>query len=117
MKTPKEIVYVGLDVAKASLQLCLNGKQHSFTNDKAGHEELCQSLKMIERVHVVCEATGGYDRAITAKLRASRIRVSVVNPARVRHFGNAQGRLAKSDPIDATLLSEYGTTLHPPVTP
>jgi len=34
------ILHVGLDVAKASLQLDLAGQSHSLTNDASGHTQL-----------------------------------------------------------------------------
>lgn len=69
-------------------------------------------------VHVVCEATGGYERDVVAALHAAQIPVSVLNPARVRHFARATGQRAKTDPIDAALLSACGQALHPkPTTP
>jgi transposase len=65
----------------------------------------------------VCEATGGYERAVVAALHAAAVPVSVVNPARVRHFAQAQGRRAKNDPIDAASLTAFGQALHPQPTP
>jgi transposase len=64
-------------------------------------------------VHVVCEATGGYERDVVAALQAANLPVSVLNPARVRHFARATGQRAKTDPIDAAVLSAYGQTLRP----
>jgi transposase len=67
--------------------------------------------------HVVCEATGGYEREVVAALHEAKVAVSVLNPARVRHFAKATGQRAKSDPIDAALLTDYGVKLQPQPTP
>lgn len=110
-------VYAGLDIAKASLQLHLQGRQHALPNTAAGHRRLLKLVRPVPGVHVVCEATGGYERAVVAVLHAAERPVSVVNPARVRHFAQAQGRCAKNDPLDADTLTAFGQAIQPPPTP
>jgi transposase len=66
---------------------------------------------------VICEATGGYERDVVAALQQAAIALSVLNPGRVRHFARAQGQRAKTDRIDAALLTAYGQALHPKATP
>jgi transposase len=39
--------------------------------------------------------------------------VSVLNPARVRQFARASGELAKTDPIDAAMLTAFGQAFTP----
>jgi transposase len=109
-------VYVGLDVAKATLQVHLQGRQFPFSNDPAGHTRLCQQLKGVA-AHVICEATGGYEAAVVRACHAAHIRVSVLNPAHVRHAAKAQGKRAKTDALDAALLTDYGQRFHPVATP
>ena len=110
-------VYTGLDIAKASLQLNLQSKSYDLSNTAAGHRQLVKRLATIPNVHVVCEATGGYERAVVATLHAARIPVSVINPARVRQFARASGELAKTDPIDAAMLTAFGQAFAPKPTP
>jgi len=110
-------VYTGLDVAKATLQLHLQGRQRALPNTPKGHAQLCQLLRAVPGVQVVCEATGGYERPGVAALHAAEIPVSVANPARVRHFARAQGRPAKNDPLDAAVLTAFGQALKPAPTP
>ncbi len=111
------VVYCGLDVSKASLQLDFNHRIHEDPNTAPGHKTLVKRLASAPGIHVICEATGGYERAIVAALQEANIPVSVLNPARVRHFARAQGRLAKTDPIDTTVLTAYGTAFKPASTP
>ena len=106
-------IYTGLDIAKLNLQLHLAGRFHDLPNSTAGHRRLLQLLASQPGVHVVCEATGGYERAVVAALHAGSTPVSVLNPARVRHFARATGQRAKTDHIDAAVLSAYGQALHP----
>ncbi|MGH6649477.1 IS110 family transposase [Aquabacterium sp.] len=107
------ILHVGLDVAKLSLQLHLAGRFHALANDTKGHAQLLKLLRSHAHVHVVCEATGGYEQPVVRALHAAGIPVSIIEAGRVRYFARAQGQRAKTDPIDAAVLSEYGTTFQP----
>lgn len=107
------VVHAGLDIAKATLQLHLQGQQTALPNTATGHRQLLELLRAVPGAHVVCEATGGYERAVVAALQAATLPVSVVNPAQVRHFALAQGRRAKNDPLDAATLTAFGQALRP----
>lgn len=111
------ILHLGLDVAKASLQLDLAGTPHALTNDAKGQRQLLQLLRPHPNAHVVCEATGGYEQSVVRALHAAGVPVSIVEAGRVRYFARAKGLRAKTDPIDAAVLSAYGRTFDPPATP
>ena len=111
------IVNAGLDVAKPTLQLHLAGASHSLGNDAKGHIKLLKLLRAHPTAHVVCEATGGYERAVVRALHAASIPLSVLEASRVRHFARAQGLRAKTDPIDAEVLARYGAAFNPPPSP
>lgn len=113
MSDQKTSVYAGLDIAKASLQLDLQSKSYDLTNSPEGHAQLIKRLAALPGVHVICEATGGYERAVVAALHAAGLPVSVINPARVRQFARASGQLAKTDPIDAAMLTAFGQAFTP----
>ena len=117
LNPPAPVVHTGLDIAKASLQLDLQGRAHALPNTPAGHDQLLTLLRTVPGAHVVCEATGGYERAVVGALQAAAVPVSVLNPAQVRHFALAQGQRAKSDPLDAGVLTAYGQALKPAATP
>ena len=106
-------IHTGLDIAKLNLQLHLAGRIHDLPNTAAGHHRLLKLLATQASVHVVCEATGGYERAVVAALHVASVAVSVLNPARVRNFARAQGQRAKTDAIDAAVLTAYGQALQP----
>lgn len=118
---PESRVYVGMDVAKATLDLHAptppRAQARQFPNTAAGQRALVRWISRLGTVHVVCEATGGYERAAVTALRAGGVAVSVVNARQVRDFARAQGRLAKTDRLDATVLAEFGHALRPAVTP
>src|ERR1044071_9487405 len=102
------ILYVGLDVAKLSLQLHLKSRFHNLANDAKGHAQLLKLLSAHPLAHVICEATGGYEQPVARFLHAAAIPLSVLEASRVRFFARAQGLRAKTDPIDAAVLSDYG---------
>ena len=110
------ILHIGLDVAKLSLQLHLAGRFHSLANNAKGYAQLLKHLRAHPHAHVVCEATGGYEQAVVRFLQTAGVPVSIVEAGRVRYFARAQGQRAKTDPIDAAVLSEYGATFRPAAT-
>ena len=117
MNEKKSPVYAGLDIAKASLQLHLQSKSYDLPNTPAGHAQLTTRLAAVPGGHIICEATGGYERAVVAALHAATVPVSVINPARVRQFARASGQLAKTDPIDAAVRAAFGQAFAPEPTP
>jgi transposase len=74
-------------------------------------------LRAVPHAHLVCEATGGYERRVVAALQTAELPVSVVNPAKVRNFALARGGRAKNDPLDAAVLTAFGEALKPAPTP
>lgn len=111
-------VYLGIDIAKDTLEVAGPGLRLPVPNTAEGHAQLLASARALRSpVHFICEATGGYERRLIASLLAQDCAVSLLNPARVRQFAKATGRLAKTDRIDAELLAEYGRTLQPPAEP
>jgi len=109
-------MYSGLDISKLDLQLHLAGRVHDLPNTAAGHRRVLKLLDAHPAAQVICEATGGYERDIVTALHQAGRVVSVLNPARVRHFARATGQRAKTDRIDAAVLTAYGQALRPPLT-
>ena len=96
------LVYLGLDVAKATLAGSLAGVRLTLANNPAGHAALAARIAAHGGpVQVLCEATGGYERAVVAALRAAAVAVSVLHPTRARQLARGLGYLAKNDPLDA----------------
>lgn len=105
--------YIGVDVAKRGLQVHLNGRQIELDNNAEGHTRLCAELRIFESPHVICEATGGYERLMVEALQNENKTVSVVNPALVRNAARALGKRAKTDKIDAEMLTDFGVRYEP----
>lgn len=104
---------LGIDVAKDTLDIALSDGNHlnygQFANTLKGHEQLEQWLRKQTdlRVHVCLEATGQYGDGVAEYLFAHGFPVSVVNPARIKHYGNSKLRRNKTDKADAQLIAEY----------
>jgi transposase len=113
--TKSSPAFAGVDIGKASLDLSLAGQPPCrHTNDAAGIAALLKALKNLPQpAQVICEPSGGYERDLLEALWAAGLAVSLVHAARVRAFARAQGRLAKTDPIDAVVLREFGELLRP----
>jgi transposase len=106
--------YVGLDVSKDRLDYTVDDTRCDHVpNTESGHERLLATLRLRKGVRVICESTGGYERALVAKLLLAKIEVCVVNPSRVRAFAQAEGLLAKTDRLDAQLLRRFGQKVQP----
>jgi transposase len=110
-------VYVGVDVAKAHLDVAWGGESWRVANDVLGRRALVQRLGQIAgSVQVICEASGGYERGLIQALQRSGIKVSLVQASRVRQYARASGVLAKTDSIDAQMLCRFGRAIGPQAT-
>jgi transposase len=114
-ETTQSPAYAGVDISKEALDLSLAGQSPCrYANDAAGIAKLVKALKKLpEPAWVICEPSGGYERDLLEALWAAGIMVSLVNAARIRAFARAQGLLAKTDEIDASVLREFGELLRP----
>jgi transposase len=108
-------VWIGIDVAKATLDLHLlpAGQDHHLPNTPAGHEQLRKVLPSPDHCLIVLEATGGYEREVVADLTDAGYRVAVINPKRARDFARALGLVAKTDRIDAQVLALFAEKVQP----
>jgi transposase len=108
-------VFVGIDVAKARLDIALRptGERWAVTNDDAGIAVLVPRLQQIAPQLIVLEATGSYQRAVVAALAAAGLPVAVVNPRHARDFAKATGQLAKTDALDARALAHFAEAVRP----
>ena len=102
-------VFVGIDVAKAHLDLALRptGERWAVTNDAPGIAALVAQLQAAQPTLIVLEATGGSHRAVVAALAAAALPLVVVNPRQVRDFAKATGQLAKTDALDARAVAHF----------
>ena len=110
----EQLVYLGIDIAKSYLDAAIGSEKRRFSNDTIGHRELIKWVKQVKApVQVICESSGGYERALVQGLARARIKISLVQANRVRQFARAAGILAKTDRIDAKVLCEFGKVMQP----
>lgn len=106
---------VGIDVAKQTLEICLDEHQKPYTI-KYTPEDLQKLLSQMPpagQCLTVVEATGGYQERLVRFLIEHQHMVSVVNPKRVRELARGLGYEAKTDRIDAQLLVRFGKLAQP----
>ena len=110
--------YVGIDVAKATLQVCVlldKAQQREFSNTGRGHSDLLKWLWKVAGKELVVglEATGSYGEELVEFLYQQRVEVCVINPARVKAYGASQLKRHKTDEIDAELIADFCRTQNP----
>lgn len=114
--TAQELIFVGIDVSKGTLEVALSGgaNTQTFDNNDAGIGALLSLLKPLAgRVAaVLLEATGGFERRAATALCANAFAVMVVNPRQAHDFAKSLGYLSKTDSTDAKALSHFARTLY-----
>ena len=115
----KEAVYVGVDVAKNTLDVAVSNSKETqqFANDHKGVTNAVRYIAGLNPAGIVLEATGRLEMPLAAALQADRLPVVVINPRQVRDFARATGILAKTDSIDARLLALFGAQLKSEIRP
>ena len=114
----QSVVYMRIDVAKAHLDVAWAGTCRRLPNERSGHAALVRWIKQSATpVQLICEASGGYEQALLESLEKSEVKVTLVQAVRVRQYARAAGILAKTDRIDAKVLSAFGSAMQLQPTP
>jgi transposase len=90
-----------------------SGETFAVARDGKGLEELVVRLQGCSPTLVAVEATGGFETTVAAALAGAKVPLVVVNPAQIRHFAQALGRRAKTDPIDAAVIARFVEAVKP----
>lgn len=111
--------FVGIDVAKAKLDIHILPGNQAFTvaRDAAGLAGLAERLRALAPSLIVLEATGGLETVVVSTLGVAGLPVVAVNPRQIRDFARACGTLAKSDRLDARLIALYAERMRPALRP
>jgi transposase len=122
-----EPVVLGIDVAKRKFDVALLTAHKvtvgKFDNTPRGFANLEDWLVRygVERVHACLEATGTYGDALAEHLYHAGHVVSMVNPARIKGFGQSELSRTKTDKADAQLIARFCSAMKPepwqPLTP
>src|SRR5919109_2011173 len=111
---------LGIDISKASfnVELSLDNKlrHRKFVNRKEGFVELKNWLikHKASQVHACLEATGPYSEELALYLHEQGHKVSVVNPAQIKAFGQSELVRNKDDRPDAGLIRRFCEKQQPP---
>ena len=111
--------FVGVDVSKSTLDVCIDSPSevmHVDYDDK-GIKALCARLKSVAPTLIVMEATGGLEMRLACEMAAQGLNVAVINQRQARDFAKATGQLAKTDRVDAAMLAAFAKAIRPQVRP
>ncbi len=117
-----QTVYIGVDVSKDSLRfdsedLLVGEVPNTASKIRAALGKLQKKVGEGNVLHICLEATGPYGELLAGECHRANIRVSVLNPAKVRHYAAAISESAKTDPIDARVIRLFAQARNPPPTP
>lgn len=103
---------IGIDISKDHLDVhrLPGDERRRFDNSKAGHKALIRWIGETP-ARVIYEPTGYYHRALERALVAAGMPIAKVNPRQARRFAEATGNLAKTDALDAAMLTRMGAVL------
>jgi transposase len=111
---------LGIDIAKKTFDVALRNEESScttghFENTHDGFQSLRRWLthREVESVHACMEATGRYGHSLATFLSAEGYDVSMVNPARIRAYGQSKLLRSKTDKMDAILIADFCATQAP----
>jgi transposase len=114
-----DAIYVGIDVSKDRLDVHVRpgGEAFAVSRDGKGLETLIDRLRPLSVRLIAIEATGGFETIVAAALAGAVLPLVIVNPAQVRHFAQAVGKRAKTDPLDAEVIARFVEAVKPEVRP
>ena len=106
---------VGIDVSKGKSTIAVlqpGGtvirKPFDVSHTSQSLHELTDYLGSLDgSTKIVMECTGRYHEPVVKALSEAGLFVSVVNPHRIKNFGNNSLRKVKSDPADAKKIARY----------
>ena len=110
-------VFIGVDVAKASLSICRHGEPgcQELSNDEVSIRSWICTLP--RHAVIAVESTGRYHQALVRLVHASGHRVFVLNARDVYFYAKALGARGKTDRTDARVIARYLAEHHDTVKP
>ena len=114
---------VGIDISKVKFDAALligeRARHATFSNTEAGFDQFLTWLARhrpdpVAPLHTCMEATGNWGLELADFLHGKGIRVSVVNPARIKAFGESELARNKTDRLDAALIARFCRAHIPP---
>ncbi len=111
--------YIGMDISQAQIDVARYGqkKTWAFSNDEKGISKFVTQMKRQRPKLIVVEASGGLEQPVVRALYRAKMPIAIVNPTRIRDFARSTGQLAKTDPLDAQVISHFAQAVRPQVRP
>jgi transposase len=112
-------IILGIDISKATFDaaLLINSKikTKKFNNTTKGFYALIEWLKAknADNAHACMEATGFYGLKLAQYLYDNNLKVSVVNPARIKGFAQSKLCRVKTDKADSKLIANFCQVMKP----
>lgn len=108
-------ITLGIDIAKKTFDVALlrdsKYRTKKFDNKTSGFKGLIKWLNKNKQgptaIHVCMEATGAYWQELATYFVDLSCKVSVVNPAKIKFFGQSELSRNKTDKADAKLIAKY----------
>ena len=107
--SPAALSFVGIDVSKSWIDIAdTAGRSARVENSAAAITGAFTGAWSRGRcASMVCEATGGYERALMRAAGELGLPLRRVHPSRARAFAGARAGLAKTDALDARTLAAF----------
>ena len=110
------IVSVGIDVSKATLDIALRNRDHSYirmtvqntTEGVNNIKTFLQTHGITNTIPCVIESTGDYHLLCTLLLSNAGYSVKCINPLLTKQYQRSSVRGVKTDSVDASRLSDIG---------
>lgn len=115
MKENRSKCYAGIDIAKQTFDVFIDDDSGvtTYRNNLTDIKRFLGALKKHSNLHLVMEATGGYERSLANSLMKAGYAVSIANARCVRDFAKCKNILAKTDSLDARVIQAYAQAAHP----
>ena len=111
-------INIGIDASQSRLDIHVRpvGAFQSFENNPEGIRGAIRFIKPFKPTRVLIEATGRLEMAFFCAAHKAGLPICVCNPIRVRKFAQSNGRMAKTDKLDAEDIAYFGEALKPRLT-
>lgn len=108
----------GIDISKLFLDFYHQPSKtlKRFENSLKGIDQIISFLKKNPVDCIIFEPSGGYEKKLKDRMIGENLPFCMAHASHVRNFARALGKLAKTDSIDAFILSEYGLKMQPSLT-
>src|SRR5680860_237777 len=108
----KEIYYIGVDISKDKIDVFTrhDNKVCTIPNEAKSIGKLITILSknpLNGNIHIVCEATGGYEKPLLKAAHKVDCPISLANARCVRSFADDMSQQAKTDAIDAEMITHF----------